>query len=619
MLEAQRGARLSPVLARLVLAAVLPWISPGLAADSTVTNCVESDLDSALARAGRITFACGGAINITSTKIIRSDTILDASALGGTIRTTGGVRLFSINPGIRFTIIGLTLTGGAVGGADGTNGSSGISAFGGAIFNDGGVFSAVNTRFLSNSVTGGTGGDGEGGIGGIAESGGSGGLAYGGAIYNLGGTVTLTNCVFQSNLASGGSGGAGADGSSTGVAQTGGHGGTAGGAAIYNSASGTLTTVDCTFSSNNVTGAPGGAAGAGGGGLGLPGENGSAAPGNGGAIFNDGGVAVVAFCSFLTNSAAGAAGQNGSAGSFSSPGFDGSSGAAGNGGAVLNLGGLVTMTNCTLFRNIVTGASGGQGGQGGTTGFGGRGGNGGRGGDGLGGGVCSLSGGGVTLVNVTFVENNAVGGPGGAAGQRGNSLADPGSPGSDGVSRGGAVTASGSPMTLRSSILAYTWPEFNAGGLITDGGNNLSSDATPAFTASSSRNNTDPQVANPANNGGPTLTAALAATSPAIDTGDPAAGPLVDQRHYPRSGLGDIGAFEYGATGSSTPRLSVRIAGTNLVFTWPSFFPGYQLQSSSTLAPATWAPVAPPPVLSGFDYVVTNSPGPSDGYYRLIQ
>src|SRR5919197_317241 len=55
----------------------------------------------------------------------------------------------------------------------------------------------------------------------------------------------------------------------------------------------------------------------------------------------------------------------------------------------------------------------------------------------------------------------------------------------------------------------------------------------------------DPLLLPVANNGGPTDTMALAGASPAIDAGDPAACPPLDQRGVARLGVCDIGAFEY--------------------------------------------------------------------------
>ena len=89
--------------------------------------------------------------------------------------------------------------------------------------------------------------------------------------------------------------------------------------------------------------------------------------------------------------------------------------------------------------------------------------------------------------------------------------------------------------------------ERNCLGNITDGGHNLSSDASCAFTAVGSMNNTDPKLGPLADNGGPTLTMALLPGSPAIDAGSAVGAPATDQRGVPRpQGAGvDIGAFEY--------------------------------------------------------------------------
>ena len=67
----------------------------------------------------------------------------------------------------------------------------------------------------------------------------------------------------------------------------------------------------------------------------------------------------------------------------------------------------------------------------------------------------------------------------------------------------------------------------------------------------------DPLLEPLANNGGPTLTHALQAGSPAIDRGDPAA-PPEDQRGYGRVGVPDVGAFEFGGVATILSNLSTR-------------------------------------------------------------
>jgi hypothetical protein len=82
---------------------------------------------------------------------------------------------------------------------------------------------------------------------------------------------------------------------------------------------------------------------------------------------------------------------------------------------------------------------------------------------------------------------------------------------------------------------------------INSGGHNIGSDNTCNLTAAGDQPNTDPLVGALADNGGPTLTHALLAGSPAIDAGDGSLCPPADQRGVPRpQGAGcDIGSFEF--------------------------------------------------------------------------
>ena len=80
-------------------------------------------------------------------------------------------------------------------------------------------------------------------------------------------------------------------------------------------------------------------------------------------------------------------------------------------------------------------------------------------------------------------------------------------------------------------------------------GHNLDSDGSCGLSGPGDLSGVDPLLGELADNGGPTLTHALLAGSPAIDAGDEAACPVADQRGAPRpSGAGcDIGAYEAGA------------------------------------------------------------------------
>ena len=66
------------------------------------------------------------------------------------------------------------------------------------------------------------------------------------------------------------------------------------------------------------------------------------------------------------------------------------------------------------------------------------------------------------------------------------------------------------------------------------------------------------------------------------------------------------------------PSLTITLAGTNLVLAWPATFVGFTLQSASAIPLGSWATVAPAPVISGSQWVVTNAIT-SRTFYRLIK
>ncbi len=142
----------------------------------------------------------------------------------------------------------------------------------------------------------------------------------------------------------------------------------------------------------------------------------------------------------------------------------------------------------------------------------------------------------LTVTNSTFTGNSA---PGGTA-------------------AGIVVATFGAPanMTVTNTILADNvggvacaiHTEFDGAGpaTITSGGHNIDDDGSCNLTAAGDQPNTNPQLGPLADNGGPTLTHALGAGSPAIDTADAGACPATDQRGIarPQGGGCDIGAFE---------------------------------------------------------------------------
>lgn len=179
--------------------------------------------------------------------------------------------------------------------------------------------------------------------------------------------------------------------------------------------------------------------------------------------------------------------------------FSGNS--AGSGGGIDN-DGTATVSNSTLSGNSASGSGGGILNSGGAT---------------------------LTVTNSTFFDNSA--------------------------DMGGGIDNDGT-ATLRNTIVANRASSGNCSGKITDGGYNLSSDASCGFTTQNkSLSSTNPLLGPLEDNGGPTPTHALLKDSPAIDKGK-SFGATTDQRGLPRPfDLGvitnatrgdgsDIGAYE---------------------------------------------------------------------------
>ncbi|HYJ05518.1 MAG TPA: choice-of-anchor Q domain-containing protein [Chthoniobacterales bacterium] len=112
----------------------------------------------------------------------------------------------------------------------------------------------------------------------------------------------------------------------------------------------------------------------------------------------------------------------------------------------------------------------------------------------------------------------------------------------------------------------------NIGGSVTSNGNNLSDDSAGGdgttgpgglLNGPGDIRNTDPQLSALADNGGLTLTHALAATSPAINAGNDAYALLTDQRNYTRVGVTDIGAFEFGGMPAPPPSMALTVTNAN--------------------------------------------------------
>lgn len=101
---------------------------------------------------------------------------------------------------------------------------------------------------------------------------------------------------------------------------------------------------------------------------------------------------------------------------------------------------------------------------------------------------------------------------------------------------------------------------------------------------------------------------------------------------FPQAGLLLVGNTIYGTTsygglgGSGTvfklvlqPQLSIRLAGSKVILSWPTNFTGFTLQSTTSLALPAWTTVLPAPVTVNGQNTVTNSIAATGALYRLAQ
>lgn len=175
----------------------------------------------------------------------------------------------------------------------------------------------------------------------------------------------------------------------------------------------------------------------------------------------------------------------------------------------------------------------------------------------VGGGIRSL--GNMDIVNSTISGNTATGWHGGAIFQTdgdisitnstiANNIAPDWAPSTLFIGQfgGGFVPT----LTLTNTIITgnqwYACEKFASGtvGNVVSGGHNVVQDDT-CNPATSDQIIWDALIGPLADNGGPTLTHALLAGSPAIDAADTAVCPAVDQRGVARDATCDVGAFEY--------------------------------------------------------------------------
>jgi hypothetical protein len=604
----------------VLVLAIIFLFQPPIHASVGLTNCTEANIIAAIKSGGRVSIACDATIAISQTLVISKNLTLDAAGHDFTINGSNSNRIFVVNRGVNLTLVGITLRNGRHG-DDSTNSVSGASGFGGAILNDGGTVVLENCTFSDHRAVGSPGVDGAPSLFGNGDNADDGGSGRGGAIFNNGGVLLINNSSFIGNSASGGLGGDGGGGSPSGNGGHGGNGGDGGagiGGAIFNTADGVVEVFDSTFSSNRVAGAVGGFEGAGGGALGLAGSFGAAGISGGGAIFSEGGRLKLNNCTFVANTCVGVTGISGVVGTGARKGGAGQNGSSALGAALFNDGGALAITNATFFANVLVAGNAGLGGDGSSSGFGSDGGDGGDGGLAKGGALYNRNNGTAAAVNCTFSNNSAVGGTGAAGGRGGGFTGRNGRSGQDSLGSGGGIFNEMGTVILKNTILAYNDTGGNCGGIVGDGGSNLSGDETCRFQLKTSLNKVDPKLAPLADNGGPTQTAALLTNSPAINAGNDSFSPSTDQRHASRSGTSDIGAFEINGTQPELILDAQLQMTNNIVFTWPASKAGFLLETTDSLLPqAIWSPLTNRSVVTGNQNTLTLSATNQNRYFRL--
>jgi hypothetical protein len=255
---------------------------------------------------------------------------------------------------------------------------------------------------------------------------------------------------------------------------------------------------------------------------------------SGGAIVNNGTLAV-SNCTIMQNTAPSSMNGGGIANlgtlTVSNSTFSGNSASA-DGGGIFNNGGTLTVANSTFSSNSA-GSSGG--------------------------GIYNS--GAATITNSTFSANTSASGGGGIFHASGTlSVTNSTMSGNSDTSSGGGIdnAAAGGSVTITNSILSSNTNGNCVGSSVTNGGLNVSDDATCVFGSATGANGQT--IGDSVNsmldpngllyNGGPTQTIGLQAGSPAIAAIAAPNCPATDQRGATRPAAGqnacDIGAFERG-------------------------------------------------------------------------
>ncbi|HEY3662515.1 MAG TPA: choice-of-anchor Q domain-containing protein [Chthoniobacterales bacterium] len=217
----------------------------------------------------------------------------------------------------------------------------------------------------------------------------------------------------------------------------------------------------------------------------------------------------------------------------------------GNGGAIFNSSGL-TIKSCTISGNSVSSSIGA----------------------GSGGGIYN-SGGTLNVINSSLSGNTAVG-PGGNSDSGGAIITNVGRvtltnatiTGNTADFGGGVWNLNGGTVHSGNTIIALNTAPIarDVDGVFISDGHNLigNNNGSSGFTNGVNGDQVgviDPKLGALGDNGGRTFTIALLAGSPAIDAGDDARAPLLDQRNYSRTAVSDVGAFEFNGVAPPAPQI----------------------------------------------------------------
>jgi hypothetical protein len=469
-------------------------------------------------------------------KITAGVTIVGAGSGATSIQQTDGQHRVIEVVAASVAISGAAVTGGVLTGAAGSvPGTPGAAVTGGGILNNG-TLTLDDVRVTGNKATGGGGG-------GSQMSGGTaGGDARGGGVATFG-TLTLSHGAISGNTTTGGAAGGAGSGAVT-------SGGKAQGALFIGpGAAGPVQIRDSEVSGNKSVGGAGGTS-----------------AGNQGGVGGTASGGIVQFSQSLTLERSTVAGNTatGGAGGGSEPGATGGNGI---GGGLASNGGTLSLATSTISGNQASGGAGGNA----TIGAGGT------GGAGVGGGIYTQTPG--TLVNDTIAANEATRGAGGMPNNAGATSGVPGDAfgggidddggastrltlasvtlaGNGSAGHGGNVYAGTTQLAASGTIVASgtapTDSNCSPGAVTADGGHNLDSTSQCGLSAGAQDViGADPVLKALADNGGPTQTAALGASSPALAGGGGCTDPLngdqplaTDQRGLPRVPVCDIGAFQ---------------------------------------------------------------------------